>query len=569
MRRLLYILLTAVALTLVMGCSRSVDKRLVLADTLMWTAPDSSLKILTAINRDSLQDKENLAYHALLRTQAQFRCNGNCESDTLINLALSHYSDNHIREHYTRSLMYKGAFNEVHDNPVEAIKWYKRAEDNADTTDYRNLAQINLRMGMLYYDNFADNKLCVSKFNKSLYYHQRIGDLNNKMRCMGYIGGLYRETNSKEAIKLLKAASDLAPQFNDSANYFWYNELLSRAFYLIGDYEESKKLSVYAIDNGGDYVGFDTYINAALAYAKLKMADSASYYLPSIHDNNHYDLMMLALAKSAIYEAQGKLDRAIEQNNLYNLYADSIEQDSLRHSAFTAELNMTKDDVINLKKEMSGKKKIIVSIILISLALIIALTLLSFYKRLQSRRLIHSLRGEKINMHSDLTAIIDQRTAFYQRLKESEHLSHKMHQDVINKEKECMALRNLVSSHIKLMEQLITASEEESERTFQKTFKASMANYHETEAIKESFISFVNQNFNSVVEKALAKAPALSVMEQYVIALMAAGFEYKEIAVVTNYSPSFIGKKRSRIEKKLGIDEKLIDFISRIKEEKD
>ncbi len=447
--------------------------------------------------------------------------------------------------------MYKGAFNEVHDNPVEAIKWYKCAEDNADTTDYRNLAQINLRMGMLYYDNFADNKLCVSKFNKSLYYHQRIGDLNNKMRCMGYLGSLYRETNSKEAIKLLKAASDLAPQFNDSANYFWYKELLSRAFYLIGDYEESKKLSVYAIDNGGDYVGFDTYINAALAYAKLKMADSASYYLPSIHDNNHYDLMMLALAKSAIYEAQGKLDRAIEQNNLYNLYADSIEQVSKEY----------------LQEVLMGK--IIVSIILISLALIIALTLLSFYKRLQSRRLIHSLRGEKINMHSDLTAIIDQRTAFYQRLKESEHLSHKMHQDVINKEKECMALRNLVSSHIKLMEQLITASEEESERTFQKTFKASMANYHETEAIKESFISFVNQNFNSVVEKALAKAPALSVMEQYVIALMAAGFEYKEIAVVTNYSPSFIGKKRSRIEKKLGIDEKLIDFISRIKEEKD
>ena len=73
MRKLLYILLTAVALTLVMGCSRSVDKRLVLADTLMWTAPDSSLKILTAINRDSLQDEENLAYHALLLTQAQFR----------------------------------------------------------------------------------------------------------------------------------------------------------------------------------------------------------------------------------------------------------------------------------------------------------------------------------------------------------------------------------------------------------------------------------------------------------------------------------------------------------------
>ena len=148
MRKLLYILLTAVALTLVMGCSRSVDKRLVLADTLMWTAPDSSLKILTAINRDSLQDKENLAYHALLLTQAQFRCNGNCTSDTLINTALKHFSDNHNREHYTRALLYKGAYYEFNTNqPVEAMKCYKQAEENADTADNRNLAQLNLRMG--------------------------------------------------------------------------------------------------------------------------------------------------------------------------------------------------------------------------------------------------------------------------------------------------------------------------------------------------------------------------------------------------------------------------------------
>ena len=68
--------------------------------------------------------------------------------------------------------MYKGAFDEVHDNPVEAIKWYKRAEDNADTTDYRNLAQINLRMGKLYYDNYASNNLDLEKFKKAYKYYK-------------------------------------------------------------------------------------------------------------------------------------------------------------------------------------------------------------------------------------------------------------------------------------------------------------------------------------------------------------------------------------------------------------
>ena len=62
MRRLLYISLALMLVTMAMGCGRSVDERLVLADSLMWTAPDSSLAILNAIDRDSLGDDENLAY---------------------------------------------------------------------------------------------------------------------------------------------------------------------------------------------------------------------------------------------------------------------------------------------------------------------------------------------------------------------------------------------------------------------------------------------------------------------------------------------------------------------------
>ena len=105
MRKLLYISFVYLLVTVVMSCGRGVDKRLVLADTLMWTNPDSSLAILEAINRDSLQGDENQAYYALLFTQAQFRCYGNCNSDSLINSALEHYKDNHNREHHTRSLI--------------------------------------------------------------------------------------------------------------------------------------------------------------------------------------------------------------------------------------------------------------------------------------------------------------------------------------------------------------------------------------------------------------------------------------------------------------------------------
>ena len=203
MKKLLYISLLAVLLSAAMSCSRSVDKRLVLADTLMWTNPDSSLAILSAINRDSLKGEENLAYHSLLLTQARFRVDyHDYPSDSLINTALDYFSDNHNREHYTRSLLYKGAYYEERSNPVEAIKWYKQAEDNADATDYRNLAQINMRLGMLYYNNYASNNLDLEKFKKAEYYYKKLRDKRMTMVATSYVANLYRITNS-DTSKLL------------------------------------------------------------------------------------------------------------------------------------------------------------------------------------------------------------------------------------------------------------------------------------------------------------------------------------------------------------------------------
>ena len=162
MKKLVYIFLV-LFLTTIWGCNRSVDKRLVLADTLMWTNPDSSLAILEKIDSKSLKGKENQAYYALLLTQAQFRCNIPLTSDTLISKAVDYYRDNHNREHYTRALLYKGGAYEDMGKPVEAMKWYKQAEDNADSTDYRNLAQINMRMGTVYYRSYASNGIDTEK----------------------------------------------------------------------------------------------------------------------------------------------------------------------------------------------------------------------------------------------------------------------------------------------------------------------------------------------------------------------------------------------------------------------
>ena len=94
---------------LLAGCGRSVDSRLSLADSLIDDQADSAFVVLKEINADELTSTSDKAYYALLYTQAQYKNFDSIPNDSLINIALHHYSDNHNRELYTRALIYKGA----------------------------------------------------------------------------------------------------------------------------------------------------------------------------------------------------------------------------------------------------------------------------------------------------------------------------------------------------------------------------------------------------------------------------------------------------------------------------
>ena len=281
MRKILYILFIILTLSSVMSCGRGVDKRLVLADTLMWTNPDSSLAILEAINRDSLQGEENLAYYALLLSQAQFRCNGNCSSDSLINFALDYYSDNHNREHYTRALIYRGAYYEERSNPVEAIKWYKQAEINADSTDYRNLAQINMRMGMLYFNNYATNNLDLNKFKMAAHYYELLGYKKMMMVALVYCANMLRISDIDEARKCYDKALSTARELKDTSNIYSINVNYALMYIKDSLYLQAKKyiLDVFRLNNR--FEENSNFYMLSLIYANQKDLDSAKYFLTS------------------------------------------------------------------------------------------------------------------------------------------------------------------------------------------------------------------------------------------------------------------------------------------------
>ncbi len=546
MKKLLYISLLAILLSAAISCSRSVDKRLVLADTLMWTNPDSSLAILSAINRDSLQGDENLAYHALLLTQAQFRCNGNCTSDTLINSALNHYNDNHNREHYTRSLLYKGSYFEERANPVEAIKWYKQAEDNADATDYRNLAQINMRLGNLYYDYYASNNLDLEKFKKALYYYEKLNDKRMVMISLINAANVYRATDSKAAKNLYNRAELLAKEINDSNNL--YSIYINHSILCLNDsipLEEGKYFSKRAWEIAGTFKENCYYYLLSDIYARLGDLDSAEYYLnlPAINDNTAYDNVVRYKCMMDIELSKNNFSEYKRFNKLYEHIVDSLDHNETKYKLSKFESDFDTDRITAKGKKVNSLNKTI--FYLIALFLVFALITTSLFivisrrKRKEQQQMIDELKEESFGNYEELRRNL----ADFDN-----HFSKTMTEKLIS------------------LEEIMTGAynPNQDSKSNEVVHKISPIADDDTK-FWEGLYSYINIKHNGTMDKIANDFPQLSASDLNFIKLMCCGFSDAAIAVCRNYrNVASVRGRRRKIRDKMGIEGNLTDYIRNI-----
>ena len=554
MRQPLYILLAILLITIVMGCSRSVDKRLVLADTLMWTRPDSSLTILESINRDSLQGEENLAYYALLLTQAQFRCNIPLTTDTLITKAVDYYSDNHNREHYTRALLYKGGAYEDMNLPIDAMRYYKMAEDNADTTDYRNLAQLNLRMGKLYYDNYASNNLDLEKFEKALYYYGRRGDRPMIMFCLGIAGNLCRESQKKKAIKYLTQAQIMAIEMRDTASSYSYLNELSMAYFLDSLFLDAKNASVKCVN--GTNPSNAMLFNAANAYAALGMPDSAKILLARVDTvaMSDYDRMMMAFANGYIHNAQGHEKEALFYQNLGTRISDAIKAKSQRNLIFEKEAQMDSELKYKKDKHFSEQKTFFFLIIAVLIVFLITLITNLFCKDQKFKNLVKELNNNQFYVKE----LIKDTNIAYDKLNQEKQKNSLLQHNYKSQQDNVDFLNQYFNSFNALLNKSYDVKRADFIKELENIIAQASANDHYWDIIfdvadKKSagFISSLTKDSNC----------QLNQNEIRILSLVCLGYNNDAISISTGYTKNSIKTIKTRIRNKIKASENLEAFI--------
>jgi hypothetical protein len=539
------IFLFIAAILLLSCCTRGrYSARLVAADSLMNAHPDSAYAILKAISTDTLPSKADRAYYALLFTQAMYKNYDTIRSDSLINIAVNFFSDNHDREKYTRSLIYKGAaLNDMGDF-LGAMYSYKAAEANADSTDYENKGQVNLRMAELYEDMEIDKNISIEKYKKSLLNFEKSGNKKYQQKCLNTIGCKYRTYPIDSAYKYLFHALKLSKELGDSCAIYMNISSLARAYWADSMYEKCKDYAVFAIKNGKQYMtDQDCYYDAANSYAKLGKIDSAEYYFNQIKVGSTIeDKVSREYTLTQILRAKGDYKSALE----HYLKSESM-LNSFTHNPIRNQLLFSERQYDNQKNELQKlelqKERLFLCICL----LLVFLILLSLVILLLRKNQRHKEDSEMIDLLQNNA--IESNSSLLLKLEKESKLK--------------VSIEKLIDN-IKFLSDA-SYQFEDRPTTFMNVFRNRVKLSKFQDSMLNDLRFFLDEKYNNIITNLSNQYPILSDDELNFISLICFGFSFAAITVCMGYTNiNYVNNKKIRIAKKMGLKEPLRQYLNNL-----
>ena len=298
---LVILVILAVLVATVTGCSHAprYDGRLVAADSLMRSNPDSALAVVEGVCRDSLAAEGDRAYRDLLLTQARYRCYVTATSDSVINRALAYYCAHQgEREKLTRAYIYKGAVMDDLGYPDSAMLYYKHAETTAAPNDYFNLGYCNMRIAQLYQRLYANDSAVVARMKRATHFFLITRDTVFLITTIGTQGAFPRIISKDSARIYLEKAIQLAKLIK-SSKVFQYQSKLAGIYFYEGKYSKAKDLAMDIVREGKETCNENQYYYyAARSFIRLNCIDSARWLMMqipppvnSVDSMNNYQLM--------------------------------------------------------------------------------------------------------------------------------------------------------------------------------------------------------------------------------------------------------------------------------------
>ena len=552
---ILLLCLTMLAV-LLPGCHRGgmlhYDSRLEHADSVLrCNDPDSALRLLSGIDARALASAGDRAYHALLLTQAQYRCYVDITSDSTINVALDYYRHHeNEQEKLTRSYIYKGAVTEVLGDPEAAMGYYKQAVSVATPDDHFNLGYANLRIGSLYRDYLVKDSSDITFLNQALHHFSQVPDSFYVAQCLSTIGTCFFGINQNDsALVYLERAGTLITAINATAleqrnqRYLADIKMFSRD---AQDVAAAKDIAVSLADKETDQHDHLLLI-AAFTLAKLNKADSASYYLKRVEKEKLSDglrvLHYRCLAELARCHGDlGQFQYYFEQaDNIADSVSDNVMQFQLR------DVEAKYDNEVLRNKSLTYKNNWFISLLATALFVGILLTAIMAmrFRLAQRQRQIEESEMIIEQLQSDAKALATQ-------LNKHQTMSDELKQ----------AIQDQIELFTHLVELQVT-SYANSPSHFSKTFARSYSSKQsDNGSFWKSLRAYVNARYNNIIDESLAVFPSLSETDINYLSLYCCNLPTSVIMACMGYKEAHSAyNKKRRVAEALGSPDSLDDYI--------
>ena len=538
------------------GGAPSYDSWLSRVDSLLrCNEPDSALRLLTAIDGAKLSSAGDRAYHALLLTQAQYRCYADITSDSIINVALDYYKHHAMeQEKLTRAYIYKGAVMEVLGDAEQAMSLYKQALSVASRFDHFNQGYANMRIGSLYRDYLVMDSADITSFKEALNHFEQVPDSFYMAQCLSTIGNSYGAISKRDsALKYLERADTLIKALHltsieiKNQRYLADLKMFSPS---VEDVITAKEIAVKLADKESDERDHVVLI-AAYTLAKLNKADSARYYLAQVEKDKLSDGLRVLYYDcfAELARKQGDIGDFVDNYKLADNIADSLVNNETQRQLREVE---AKYDNEALKYEaLRYKSNWLLSLmgaLLAVSALAIGLLVLS-RKAAQRKRQIASSEDTIEQLQSDAARLASQ-------LAENQTMNEELKATIAH---QIDTFTQLVEMHYTQF----TRFPKKFGELFKKTYSVEQPDVSFWTGIR----AYADSTCQGIITQTLASHPSLAETDVNFLGLCCCDLPTTVIMACMGYNDAHsVYNKKRRVAEALGLKGKLDDYIMAFKQ---
>ena len=247
-----FTLLIALLLTMLCSCGRNA-KIMDEAERIVEQSPDSSLALLSTVDRYSLS-KSDRARYGLLFTMAQDNSGIDVDMDTLIRQSYIYYKGEPETKYYGLSQYYMGKYYFLNDSTTECEECFQNVVNNAKKRgdiDLQCLALEKLSRSIV----LSNKRLSVIYAKKAvdLYSNQKNAKIANLILYMLNLANCYILDNQKDSsFFYLRQSQQYLNRISDNSMPKYVYHSLSRAFYYFNEKDSALFYSRKAIDETSD-----------------------------------------------------------------------------------------------------------------------------------------------------------------------------------------------------------------------------------------------------------------------------------------------------------------------------